>query len=1000
MVNYKSGLLLKGFYLLALFTFGAVAQVSPLENRRIAEIQFSPPQTLDPADLGKHQPLRPGQPLRAEDVANAIDSLFATGRFQDISVEAEPSGDGVIIRFVTQNTLFVGGVSVQGKVAIPPNRGQIASTAQLDLGAPFREEDLNQAVDAIKKILESNGLYEAQVTPKVEREESAQQVFITFQLKENRRAKYEKPIIQGESGLSDDTILRATGWRIPIIHWWRQTTDARTRNGVQGLLSKLQGQGRLTAKVDLQKLDYDAQSRRVRPNLNVNRGPKVKVQSIEAKVSQRVLKRYVPVFSERAVDNDLLVEGQRNLRDYFQSQGYYDVDVTFRTEPLQNDSETIDYVISQGQRYKLVKVSISGNKYFHSEDIRERMFMQPSSFNLRHGRYSEAFRKKDEENITNLYLANGFRDAKVTSIVDRDYKSNSGQIAVTVTIIEGNQWLVDTISVNGITQVNKDELTSRLTSITGEPFAEVNMASDRNEVLTYYYARGFPDATFEAKWALSGTPNRVNVVYTVTEGNRSYVRDVITTGLRTTRKSLVDKNITLKAGDPLSPIQETDIQKKFYDLGIFARVDTAIQNPDGDTDHKYVLYNFEEANRYNVALGVGAQVARFGTPSSSSLSSPGGATGFSPIFSLDVSRLNFLGTGQTVTLRGLYSSLEKRGSLTYLVPRFMNVDGRQVTYTILWDNSLNVRTFASKREEGSVQLSQKFSKSLTGLFRFSYRRVSVSSVIIPVLLVPQLLQPVRLGILGANIAQDRRDNPADPHRGIFNTADIGVAGKFFGGQRSFARILLRNATYYRLTNTLVLARQTQFGVIVPFAAPAGLTDQQSVPLPERFFGGGADSLRAFPFNQAGPRDTGAPQVIGGPTSEPTGFPLGGNALFFNNIELRFPFLLTNLQGVVFHDMGNVFSTLGNISFHFHQKNLQDFDYTVHAAGFGVRYRTPVGPIRLDLAYSINPPSYIGFSGTPVQLLQCNPNLPPQGVCVGTKQNVSHFQFFFSIGQTF
>jgi outer membrane translocation and assembly module TamA len=273
-------------------------------------------------------------------------------------------------------------------------------------------------------------------------------------------------------------------------------------------------------------------------------------------------------------------------------------------------------------------------------------------------------------------------------------------------------------------------------------------------------------------------------------------------------------------------------------------------------------------------------------------------------------------------------------------------------------------------------------------------------VVIPVLLVPQLLQPVRLGILTADIAQDRRDDKADPHSGIYNTVDIGLAGKFFGGQRSFGRVLVRNATYHRLTRNLVLARQTQFGIIAPFAAPAGLTPQESVPLPERFFGGGADSLRAFPYNQAGPRDTGMPVVPGGPSSEATGFPLGGNALFFNNIELRFPFIGSNIQGVFFHDMGNVFSSVGNISFRFHQNNLQDFDYTVHAAGFGVRYRTPVGPIRLDLAYSINPPSFIGFSGTPAQLLQCNPSLPAQGVCVGTRQGISHFQFFFSIGQAF
>ncbi len=983
-------------FALSLLPLGVAAQVAQFEGKRIVDIQFAPAQILDPADLAKAQPLKKGDPLRKEDVAHAIDGLFATGSFEDIVAEVELSGEGVIVRFVTKPAWFVGGISLEGKVLIPPNRGQLSSTSQLILGAPYQDEDLTKAVEGMKHLLDSNGFYEAKVAPAVERDEKAQQVFITFTLKEGKRAKYETPVLQGNPNLPESTILRATGWRIPLIHWWLKVNDSRTRKGVQGVQRKYQNQDRLKAQVELKKLDYDAQHRRVKPTLNIEPGPKVKVKSIEAKVSKRVLKRYVPVFEERTVDNDLLVEGKRNLSEYFQSKGYYDVDVDFRILPPQNDLETVEYVISQGQRFKIVRVSISGNKFFDEDTIRERMFMQPTAFNLRRGRYSEAFRRKDEENIANLYRSNGFRDVKVTSIVDRNYKGKAGQVAVTVQIDEGAQWLVDNLTISGMSQLDNDTLTAELASAQGQPFSEVNLANDRNHILTYYYGRGFPDADLKSTWQPSGTLHHVNVIYTVTEGERQYVRDVVTSGLRTTRQRLVDKKITLHAGDPLSPIEQTDIQKRFYDLGVFASVDTAIQNPDGNTEHKYILYNFTEANRYTVGVGVGAQVARFGTPSTTSLSSPAGTTGFSPEFSLDVSRLNFLGIGHTVTLRGMYSSIEKRGSLTYLAPRFQNVEGRNITFTALWDNTLNVRTFASKREEGSVQLSQKFSKSLTGLFRYSYRRVSVSDVIIPVLLVPQLLAPVRIGMLSFNLAQDRRDNPADPHRGIYNTADIGLSAKFFGSQRSFGRVLLRNATYYRLTKTVVLARQTQFGVITPYAAPAGLSERESVPLPERFFGGGADSLRAFSYNQAGPRDVGTPLVPSGPSSQPTGFPLGGNALFFNNVEVRFPFIGENIQGVIFHDMGNVFSTLSNMSFHFHQRNLQDFDYTAHAVGFGVRYRTPIGPIRGDLAYSINPPSFIGFQGTPAQLLQCTAANP----CQGVKQNVSHFQFFFSIGQTF
>ena len=981
----------------------ADAQATQFEGKRIIDIQFSEVQPLDPADLAKAQPLKIGQPLRMSEVAQAVDGLFATGRFDDIAVEAEASGNGVAIRFVTKNAWFVGGVSVQGDVGTPPNRGQVGTTAQLSLGTPFHEDDVARGVENIKRLMEANGLYEAQVTSSVERSSNAQEVFVTLYVEKGKRAKYGMPTVEGDTKLSNDTILRVTGWRLPIIHWWRQVSDAKTRKGVHGLLEKYQKQDRLTARVELKKLDYDAQRRRVHPRLTVNTGPKVVVTAVEAKMSKRLLKRYVPVFQENTVDNDLLVEGKRNIHDYLQSQGYYDVDVDFRVLPPRNDVETIEYIISRGQRYRLVHVAISGNNYFDEDDIRERMFMQPASLRMRRGRYSEAFRRKDEENIADLYRANGFRDVKVASIVDHDYRNNEGDIAVTVKIEEGPQWFVDSLAMRGVNQLNADQLRPQLASLAGQPFAEVNLASDRDTLLTYYYAHGFPTANLSTSWQVNGQPHHVNVTYTVTEGDRQYVRKVITSGLHTTRPSVVEKQIKLKPGDPLSPIEQTEIQKTFYDLGIFARVDTAIENPDGQTDHKYVLYNFEEANRYDLSLGVGAQVARFGTPSTTDLSAPAGTPGFSPQFTATLTRLNFRGMGHTISLRGSYSSLEKLVSLSYLQPRFQNTEGRNLTYATLFDQSLDIRTFASKRIEGSVQLTQKFSRSLTGLFRFSYRRVSVSDVVIPVLLVPQLVQPVRLGILSANFIQDRRDNPADPHHGIYNTVDIGVTGRFLGSERSFARMLLRNATYYKLTRNVVLARQTQFGVIRPFSAPAGVGDQESVPLPERFFGGGADSLRAFPYNEAGPRDTGAALVPGGPTSAPTGFPLGGNALFFNNIELRFPFIGDNIQGVFFHDMGNVYSSVTNMSFRFRQKNLQDFDYAVHAVGFGLRYKTPIGPIRGDLAYSINPPSFVGFNGTPVQLLQCNPSLPASALpsfCQPVQQSISHFQFFFSIGQTF
>jgi outer membrane protein assembly factor BamA len=316
------------------------------------------------------------------------------------------------------------------------------------------------------------------------------------------------------------------------------------------------------------------------------------------------------------------------------------------------------------------------------------------------------------------------------------------------------------------------------------------------------------------------------------------------------------------------------------------------------------------------------------------------------------------------------------------MPRFRNVQGRNITISGLYDNTRDVLTFTARRLEGTVQVSQQLSKPTTLLLRYTWRDVQVdqSTLKINPLLIPLVAQPAQLGIVSATVVQDRRDNPVDAHRGIYNSVDLGLVEHYFGGNRNFTRFLGRSSFYKTVHKDLVLASNTQFGWIHPFSIAPGTDPFVYIPLPERFFGGGNASNRGFPENQAGPRD---------PT---TGFPLGGNALLFHATELRFPFIGDNMEGVIFHDMGNVYSSIGSISFRTHQNDLKDFNYMVHAAGFGVRYRTPVGPVRVDLAYSINPPAFNGLKGTYQQLL-FNTATP-------TIQRVSHFQFFFSIGQAF
>jgi len=969
-------------------------QPQKYEGMMVRSIQFDPPAGQQPvaaSELGTMLPLKADQPLHLADVRASIERLFATGAYADIQVDARPYQDGVAIVFLTKTSWFIGAVSAGGRISSPPNKGQVENTSDLDLGQPYTDAKLQQGLANQQRLFESNGLFRSQVHPVLDWEtgRSHQQVNIRFDVSSGPRARFTTPVLTGDLKMDAGKILTATKFRRWIIHSWKPMTQTRVRQALDGVRSLYQKEKRLEAKVSLDSMRYDRETNGAIPTLQIDAGPRIDIRVVGAKISNGKLERYVPVFEEHAVDHDLLVEGARNLRDYLQSEGYFDADVEFKEQRVIDDRASIDYLVSTGDRHKLVNIGIDGNNYFRTEAIRERMFLQRASFlQFPHGRYSGNLLARDEESIRNLYDSNGFHDVQVTHRIEDNYQGKAGNISVVLAIEEGPQYFIESLRVDGIEHLDKAAILDGLSSVVGQPFSEFNVAVDRDSILAKYFEGGFPNATFEWSSKPSAKPNRVDLVFTIQEGRQQSVREVLVTGNKVTRENLIDRNLKLNPGDPLSPTAITEAQRRLYDLGVFARVDAAIQDPDGQTDQKYVLYNLEEAGRYSLATGFGAELGRIGG-CETCLDAPAGATGFSPRVSIDITRNNLWGVTHSLSLRTRVSTLEQRALLNYSWPRFLSQDRLTLSITGLYDASRDVRTFNYKREEGSVQLNQKLTKAITLFYRFAYRRVGVSDLKISQFLVPQLSQKVRVGIASINLVQDRRDDPVEPHKGIYNTIDLGLADKVFGSQVDFLHFLARNATYYPLGKRLVLARSTQFGNI--YAINYSGVPGEAIPLAERFFGGGGTSHRGFPEEQAGPRDIS------------TGFPLGGTALLFNQTELRFPLIGDNIGGVLYHDMGNVYSSLDNLSFRTSQRSLQDFDYMVHAVGFGIRYRTPIGPVRLDLGYSINPPYFFGFKGTQQDLITagvnpCGPTSPVVSQC--QVQNVSHFQFFFSIGQTF
>jgi outer membrane protein assembly factor BamA len=318
------------------------------------------------------------------------------------------------------------------------------------------------------------------------------------------------------------------------------------------------------------------------------------------------------VYQEQAVDRDLLVEARRNLTEYFQSEGYFDAVVNFEMEKTDTDTMMVVFDIERGRRYKLVHLEVTGNRYFDDETIRERMYVRPATLiRFRHGRFSQDLLERDIDAITDLYRSNGFLDVDVKAKVERDY-GREEQVAVFLQIEEGPQWFVASLELSGVNPQIYEYIGSLLQSMEGQPYSELNVATDRDTILNYYYNDGFPGATLETQVTPGPQPNTVNLEIVVNEGRRQFVRDVVIGGLNATEPALVQERITLEPGDPLSQSEIIESQRRLYDLSIFAKVNTAIQNPEGIERNKYVLYEFDEASKYSIRGGIGAQIARIG----------------------------------------------------------------------------------------------------------------------------------------------------------------------------------------------------------------------------------------------------------------------------------------------------------------------------------------------------------------------------------------------------
>jgi outer membrane protein assembly complex protein YaeT len=890
---------------------------------------------------------RIGEPLTMEHVRDSIDHLVGLGRFEDVRVFAEASparSDSVSLRWVLVPVQRIARIDVGGRAVYSDDsvREEIAER----LGTLPVTSRVGEIEQILRAYYAERGYERAVVSTRLLPGAAPELATLQLTIDAGRRVAVNDVVVRGDGVTPAEVVDELNLEREHPFD--RVELAAR----IEDYEASLRDLGHYEARVTVTEAMND-DGTRVDLAIEVDRGPRVRVVFAGDPLPENRRESLVPIRQERSVDLDLLEDASRNIEDFLRQQGYRTADAPYVRE--ESGSEMVlTFTVRRGPLHRLASVDVGGYEQMSRVELAPLLVLHPGE------PFSDRQVAAVVTAMTELYRVRGFARAAIKPEVtllppSREAGQQVQPVAVRFVINEGIQTTIGTVEIAGAAAIETSDLTPLLHLTSGRPFYRPQLDADRDALERKYRNQGFRNVRADAETILDAQGSRVDLRWVILEGQRTVIDRVLVSGNVRTDADLIRREIPLQPGQPFGDDLIVDSQRRLTALGLFRRV-RIVEVPHSGGLRRDVLIELEEAPATTIDYGGGLEAGRRARPSDTDQAQD--RIDIAPRAFFQISRRNLWGKNRSVTFftrvslrprdpgvdqsepdSGGYGFNEYRVVGTFREPRVFDVPG-DLFITGFLEQALRT-SFNFNRRGVRIDYGRRLFDFVTVTGRYSFDRTRLFDIQIPPeeqAIVDRLFPQVRLSMITGGVLRDTRNDVIDPDRGTLTGIETTLSLRALGSELGFAKTSLQGFLYRRLPNAraLTVAAGLRLGFADGFG---GLLEDGSfndVPASERFFAGGASTVRGFVLDRLG-----MPETINS-----DGFPEGGRGLVVGNVELRTSYW-KGIGAVGFLDAGNVFQRASDIRF---------ADLRL-AAGVGLRYRSPLGPLRVDVGFNLDPQMY-------------------------------------------